>query len=85
MFYLFQIYLVILLICFLFTLVYPFLENKNSHTILYQIFFIIIFFSLFTEDTLETQVGITLYAFFNSFLLFIFDDNKIANAGIKET
>jgi len=76
---------VILLICFLFTLVYPFLENKNSHTILYQIFFIIIFFSLFTEDTLETQVGITLYAFFNSFLLFIFDDNKIANAGIKET
>ena len=76
---------VILLICFLFTLVYPFLENKNSHTILYQIFFIIIFFSLFTEDTLETQVGITLYAFFNSFLLFIFDNNKIANAGIKET
>lgn len=66
-----------LVVYFIFTLIYPFLNNRHSRHLLYILFFIIIFVSLFTEDTLETQVGVTLYAFFNSFLLFIFDKNRI--------
>jgi hypothetical protein len=50
----------------------PFFKVKNSRHILYQLFFIIVFFSLFTEDTLESQVGVSLYAIFSSFLLFVF-------------
>ena len=33
-------------------------------------FFIIAIVSFFAEDTLETQAGVTFYAFINSFLLF---------------
>lgn len=36
----------------------------------YCIFFITLFLSFFTEDTLETQAGVTLFAFWNAFLLF---------------
>ena len=68
---------VFLLIYFLFILFYPFFAVKKSRSTIYIIFFIIIFISLFTEDTLETQAGMTLYAFFNSFLLLSFDDKKI--------
>ncbi len=67
----------ILLLYFLFSLLYPFFTVEKSRSIIYIIFFILIFISLFTEDTLETQVGITLYAFFNSFLLLNFDEKKI--------
>ena len=31
---------------------------------------------MFTEDTLETQIGVTLFAFFNSFLVFGRDTEK---------
>jgi hypothetical protein len=34
------------------------------------VFFIIIFMSMLTEDTLETQAGATFFAFFNALLLF---------------
>ena len=67
---------IILVIYFVFTLFYPFFATRRSKSLLYYSFFVIIFISLFTEDTLETQIGITLYAFFNSFLLFIFDAKK---------
>ena len=32
--------------------------------------------SMFTEDTLETQIGVTLFAFFNSFLVFCRETNN---------
>lgn len=36
----------------------------------FRLFFIIMFISMFSDDTLETQAGVTLFAFFYSFLLF---------------
>jgi hypothetical protein len=54
---------------FLISLFYP-LRAKLAEPWLYQMFLTIIFFSFFGEDTLETQIGVTLYAFWNSLLLF---------------
>jgi hypothetical protein len=56
------------LLYFLFSLVYP-LRNRHRD-FLYVIFWLILVISMVTEDTLETQAGVTFYAFFNSFLLF---------------
>ena len=58
-------------IWFLITLIYPILREKNIKTdFIYMTFFIIAIVSFFAEDTLETQAGVTFYAFINSFLLF---------------
>lgn len=70
---------IFLLLYFIFTLVYPFLVSSKTNSLLYILFFLIIFISLFTEDTLETQVGINLYTFFNSFFLFIFNKSMITD------
>ena len=60
------------LIWFLITLFYPmFLAGKNVDY-LYCAFLIITLVSFLTEDTLETQAGVTFFAFFNSFFLFVF-------------
>lgn len=58
------------LLWFLATLIYPLWNNKKEFNFLYITFFIIAIFSFFTEDTLETQAGVTFFAFLNSFLLF---------------
>lgn len=58
------------LLCFLFSMFYPFFSNKKYRNYLYFIFLFIMMLSMFTEDTLETQIGVTLYAFFNSLLVF---------------
>jgi O-antigen ligase len=58
------------LILFLFSLVYPGLKTGKFYNYLYIVFFIIIFMSMLTEDTLETQAGATFFAFFNALLLF---------------
>jgi hypothetical protein len=55
---------------FLFSLIYPAIRLKRFHHFLYFTFFIVAVFSFLTEDTLETQVGVTFYAFFNAFFLF---------------
>jgi hypothetical protein len=55
---------------FLFVLFYPWLSSKRNHTYLYAVFLTIMLLSMFPEDTLETQAGATLFAFFVSFLLF---------------
>lgn len=61
---------VIGMLWFLFTLFYPIVAEKKFNDYLYMTFFIIAFLSFFTEDTLETQAGVTFFAFFNSFYLF---------------
>lgn len=58
------------LIWFLFALIYPPLKLKGFSDFLYLTFFIVAVVSFITEDTLETQVGVTFFAFLNSFLLF---------------
>ncbi|MDY0343169.1 MAG: O-antigen ligase family protein [Lentimicrobium sp.] len=57
-------------IWFLFTLIYPGIKLGKFNDYLYLVFFVIVFMSMLTEDTLETQAGATFFAFFNAFLLF---------------
>jgi hypothetical protein len=45
---------------------------KKTVDYLYITFFLIAVVSFLTEDTLETQAGVTFFAFFNSFFLFVF-------------
>ena len=55
---------------FLFVLFYPWLASKRNHSYLYMVFLCIMLLSMFPEDTLETQAGATLFAFFVALLLF---------------
>ena len=55
---------------FLFVLFYPWFSSKRNHTYLYMVFLCIMLLSMFSEDTLETQAGVTLFAFFEALLLF---------------
>ncbi len=69
---------IFLFLYFIYTLFYPFFAMKKKITLLYITFFILIFCSFFTEDTLGTQAGVTLYAFFNAFLLYVFNEKTVA-------
>jgi hypothetical protein len=62
------------LLWFIFTLVYPPVKLKKFGNFRYFIFFVVLILSMLFEDTLETQMGATLFAFFNSFLLFVQKD-----------
>jgi hypothetical protein len=55
---------------FLFSLIFPALRLGKFNDYYYLSFFIIIILSMLTEDTLETQAGVTVFAFFSSFYLF---------------
>lgn len=57
-------------IWFLFTLIFPGIKLGKFNDYFYVVFFVIVFMSMLTEDTLETQAGATFFAFFNAFLLF---------------
>ena len=58
------------LIWFIFSLFYPPLKRNMLFEYNYFIFFVVIVLSMLVEDTLETQMGVTLYAFINTLLLF---------------
>lgn len=58
------------MVVFLLSLVYPFIITRFGVGYLYTIFFLIMFTSMITEDTLETQAGVSFFAFFNTLLLF---------------
>lgn len=64
------------LIVFLFSMFYPFFSDKKNRNYLYFVFLFIMALSMLTEDTLETQIGVTLFAFFNSFLVFANNDEQ---------
>jgi hypothetical protein len=55
---------------FLFSLIFPAVRLSKFHDFYYLSFFIIVMMSMLTEDTLETQAGVTVFAFFTSFYLF---------------
>ncbi len=59
-------------ICFSF-IYSPFLEKKYGNY-LFCIFFLISILSMLDDDTLETQAGVTFFAFFFSFFLYSFSD-----------
>lgn len=58
------------LLVFLTVLLYPYLASKKNHTYLYTVFLVILLISMFPEDTIESQAGVSFYAFFNSLLIF---------------
>ena len=58
------------LLWFLIALIYPAVHLKKFLSFRYFVFFVTLFISMLVEDTLETQMGVTLFAFFNAFLLF---------------
>lgn len=55
---------------FLFALSYPAINLKKFTFFPYLIFFLIFIISLLNEDTIESQAGVTFFAFFNAFFLF---------------
>lgn len=57
-------------VLFFIFLFYPFISLNLTNYFLYLAFFMVMVLSMFTEDTLDTQVGITLFVFFNSILIF---------------
>ena len=55
----------------LFSIIYPVIVFNKFKDPLFLIFFLIIILSMFTEDSLEPQDGVTFFAFFYSFFLFL--------------
>lgn len=55
---------------FLFALFYPAFKLKGFNDYFFLVFMIIAFLSMMTEDTLESQMGVTFFTFFYCFLLF---------------
>ena len=62
---------------FLFVLLYPWCACRKRRTYLYTVFLVIMMLSMVAEDTLETQAGSSLFAFFEALLLFAYPvDNE---------
>jgi O-antigen ligase len=58
------------LLLFMLVVFYPLFYKRKYLDYFYIVFFIAFALSLLTEDTLETQAGVTFYALFNCFFLF---------------
>ena len=61
---------------FILALVFPMFWLKRSRDFLYVTFWITAILSMIMEDTLETQAGVTFFAFFNCLFLFARDDEE---------
>jgi len=55
---------------FLFALIYPPIKTQSFNDYFFTVFFFIMAISMLSDDTLETQAGVTLFAFFFAFLMF---------------
>ncbi len=65
-------------IWFLFAILYPALRLGKFKDYFFLVFFIIAMLSMITEDTIESQLAVTFFAFFYSFFLFARkEDDKI--------
>ncbi|MBK8873411.1 MAG: O-antigen ligase family protein [Bacteroidetes bacterium] len=64
------------LLWFLATLLMPLISKIRSRNFLYASFAIAAMVSMITEDTLETQAGVTFFALFNSLFLFVNPQNS---------
>ena len=54
---------------FLVVLLYPYFSSKKYRSYLYTVFLCIMLLSMFPEDTLETQAGASLFAFFEALFI----------------
>jgi hypothetical protein len=61
---------VIGIIWFMICLLYPAIRLKRFSDYYYLSFFVIMIVSMISEDTIETQAGVTIFAFFTSLFLF---------------
>ena len=66
------------LVWFLFALFYP-LVRRDNHNYLYISWSLIAAISMINEDTLETQAGVTFFAFFASIFMFALKQNDNTN------
>ncbi len=57
-------------IWFWIVLLYPPLKTQRMTDYFYLVFFVIMMVSMISEDTIETQAGVTIFAFFTSLFLF---------------
>ena len=57
------------LIWFLVVMIYPGIITRNFNNYFYVIFWLIMLISMFTEDTIESQEGVTFYAIFTAMML----------------
>jgi hypothetical protein len=57
------------LIWFMFVMFYPGIKTKNFSNYFYLIFWLIFMVSMLTEDTIESQEGVTFYVLFTALLL----------------
>jgi O-antigen ligase len=64
------------LIVFVLSIIYPLFKITDSY--LYLSFVVIALLSMLTEDTLESQAGVTFFAFLNIFLLLL--ENRSLNS-----
>ncbi|MCF6341838.1 MAG: O-antigen ligase family protein [Bacteroidales bacterium] len=55
---------------FIFALLYPPFKEKRLGDYFFVTFFLVAAFSMLSDDTMETQAGVTFFAFFYAFLLF---------------
>ena len=65
------------LLLFMLVVFYPLFYNRKYLDYFYIVFFIAFALSLLTEDTLETQAGVTFYALFNCLFLFAKPDEYL--------
>ena len=72
------------LLWFLIVLFYPPLRLGTFKNIYYFIFFIVFVVSMLTEDTIETQAGVTFYVFFNSLFLFLHEGSDTPKLPLKQ-
>ena len=64
------------LVWFLIVLFYPYLSSKKNRSLLYTLFMVILLISMLPEDTIESQAGVSFYAFFNSLFIFAFRNRE---------
>ncbi len=57
------------LIWFIFVMFYPGIKTRNFNNYFYVIFWIIFMISMLTEDTIESQEGVTFYVLFTALML----------------
>lgn len=62
---------------FVFVLFYPPIINHSFFNLFYYIFFITLTVSMLTEDTIETQAGVTFFVVFNSLFLFLYQKDSV--------
>jgi hypothetical protein len=58
------------IIWFLVVLLYPSIKKRRMNDYFFLSFFVIMIVSMLSEDTIETQAGVTIFAFFTSLFIF---------------